>query len=127
MHSVSNTNTWTAGINFSSTVSVAKLLSRVDNSLIICRGEFISTSKTEEWAECPAPPKRLLRKKYKKPLSSSFQKTKLTQTSESVFADRNEQVTRTQFAKELIKIVDCFLDGYGNYSSSLVSFKIISL
>ena len=36
--------------------------------------------------------KRLLRKKYKKHLLSSFQKTKSTQTSGSVFADRIEQV-----------------------------------
>ena len=42
----------------SSTASVAKLLSRVDNSLIICRGQFISTSKTKEWTECPASRKR---------------------------------------------------------------------
>ena len=68
--------------------------------------------------------KRLLRKKYKKHLLSSFQKTKSTQTSGSVFADRMEQVKRTKFEIELINFVDCFLDGYGNYSSSLVSFKI---
>ena len=71
--------------------------------------------------------KRLLRKKYKKHLFSSFQKTKSTQTSGSVFADRIEQVKRTKFEIELIRIVDCFLDGYGNYSSSLVSSKIKSL
>ena len=35
-----------------------KLLSRVDNSSIICRGQFISTSKTEEWTECPTSRKR---------------------------------------------------------------------
>ena len=35
--------------------------------------------------------KRLLRKKYKKHLFSSFQKTKTTQTSGSVFADRIEK------------------------------------
>ena len=71
--------------------------------------------------------KRLLRKKYKKHLLSSFQKTKLTQTSGSVFADGMEQVKKTKFVLELIKIVDCSLDGHGNYSSSLVSFKIRSL
>ena len=64
--------------------------------------------------------KRLLRKKYKKHLLSSFQKTNSTQTSESVFADRIEQVKRTKFETELLKIVACFLDGYGNYS--IVSF-----
>ena len=41
--------------------------------------------------------KRLLRKKYKKHLLSSFQKTKSTQTSGSVFADRIEKVKKTQF------------------------------
>ena len=71
--------------------------------------------------------KRLLRKKYKKHFLSSFQKTKSTQTSGSVFADRIEQVKKTKFELELIKIVDCFLDGHGNYTSSLVSFKIKSL
>ena len=67
--------------------------------------------------------KRLLRKKFKKYLLSSFQKTKSTQTSISVFADRIEQVKKTKFEIELIKIVDCFLDGQGNYTSNLVSFK----
>ena len=38
--------------------------------------------------------KRLLRKKYKKHLFSSFQKTKTTQTSGSVFAERIEKVKK---------------------------------
>ena len=68
--------------------------------------------------------KRLLRKKYKKHFLSFFQKTKSTQTSGSVFADRIEHVKKTKNELELIKIVDCFLDGHGNYTSNLVSFKI---
>ena len=40
--------------------------------------------------------KRLLRKKYKKHLLSSFQKTKSTETSGSEFTDRIEQVKRTK-------------------------------
>ena len=71
--------------------------------------------------------KRLLRKKYKKHFLSSFQNTKSTQTSGSVFANRIEQVKKTKFELELIKIVDCFLDGHGNYTSNLVSFKKKSL
>ena len=67
--------------------------------------------------------KRLLWKKYKKQLLGSFQKTKSTQTSGSVFAERIEQVKKTNFEIELIKTVDCFLDGHGNYTSNLVSFK----
>ena len=68
--------------------------------------------------------KRLFRKKYQKHLLSSFQKTKSTQTSGSVIADKNEQVKKTKFELELIKIVYCFLDGHGKYTSNLVSFKI---
>ena len=71
--------------------------------------------------------KRLLRKKYKKDLFSPFQKTKTTQTSGSVLAERIEKVKKTKFELELIKIVDCFLDGHGNFDSNLVSFKIKSL
>ena len=71
--------------------------------------------------------KRLLRKKFKKHLFSSFQKTKTTQTSGSVFAERIEKVKMTKFELDLIKTVDCFLDGHGNYDSNLVSFKIKSL
>ena len=71
--------------------------------------------------------KRLLRKKYKKHLFSSFQKTKTTQTSRSVFAERIEKVKKTKFELDLIKIIDCFLDGHGNYDSNLVSLKTKSL
>ena len=71
--------------------------------------------------------KRFLRKKYKKHLLSSLQKTKLTQTSGPVFADRIEQVKKTKFELELIKFVDCFLDGHGNNASNLVCFKMKSV
>ena len=71
--------------------------------------------------------KRLLRKKYRKPLFSSFQKTKTTQTSGSVFAEIIEKVRKTKFEFELMKLVDCFLDGHGNFDSNLVSFEIKSL
>ena len=71
--------------------------------------------------------KRLLSKKYKTHMLSSLQKTKSTQTRGSVFADRIEQAKKAKFELQLIKAVDCFLDGHGNYSSSSVSFKIKSL
>ena len=71
--------------------------------------------------------RRLLRKKYEKHLFSSFQKTKTTQTSGSVFAERIEKVKKSKFEFEPIKIIDCFLDGRGNFDSNLVSFKIKSL
>ena len=70
--------------------------------------------------------KRLLRKKFKKHLFSSFQKTKTTQASGSVLAERIEKVKKTKFEFELKKIVVCFLDGHGNFDSNLVSFEIKS-
>ena len=69
---------------------------------------------------------RLLRKKYKKHLLSSFQKTKLTEISRAVYADRTEQVKKTKFELKLIKTVDCLLGGHGNYTSNLLSFEIKS-
>ena len=67
--------------------------------------------------------KRLLRKKFKKHLFSSFQKTKSTQTAGSVFAERIEKVKKTKFELDSIEIVDCFFDGHGNYDSNFVSLK----
>ena len=56
----------------------------------------------------------------------ALQKNKSTQTSGSVFAERIEKAKKTKFELQLIKIVDCFLDGHGSYYSNLVSFKIKS-
>ena len=112
----------------SSTASMAKLFSRVENSLIICRRQFVSTRKAEEWTECQASGKRdSWGKSTRNIWLSSIQKTKSTQTKGSVFADRIEQVQKTKFELGLIKVVDFFLDGHGNYTSNLVYFEIISL
>ena len=72
--------------------------------------------------------KRFLRKKFKKHLFSSFQKTKTTQTSGtvSVIAERKEKVKKAKFELELKKFVKCLLDGHGSYDSKLVSFKMNS-
>ena len=58
---------------------------------------------------------------------SALQKSKSTQTSGSVFAERIEKAKKTSIKMELVKIVDCLLDGHGSYDSTLVSFKIKSL
>ena len=71
--------------------------------------------------------KSLLSKRFKNHLFSSFQKRKTTQSSGSVSAERIDKVKTTKFELELMEIVDCFLDGQGNYDSKLVSFKIKSL
>ena len=67
--------------------------------------------------------KRLSRKKFKQLFMSALQKNKSTQTSGSVFAERIEKVKKTTVELELIKNVDCFLDGNGNYDSNSVSLK----
>ena len=67
--------------------------------------------------------KKTLEEKYKKHLFSSFQKTKTTQTSGSVFAKRIQKVEKTKFVFQPIKIVDYFLDSHGKFDSNLVSFK----
>ena len=71
--------------------------------------------------------KETLEEKVQKHLFSSFEKTKTTQTSGSVFSERIEKVKNTQFEFELKKFVDCVLDGHGNFDSNLASFKIESL
>ena len=67
--------------------------------------------------------KRLLRRRFRQHFMNALQKNKSTQTSGSVFAERIEKVKKTKSELELIKIVDCFLDGHGIYDSNLVSFK----
>ena len=65
--------------------------------------------------------KRMLREEYKKHLVGSSQKTEATQTSRLVSADRIEQVKKTKFELEHIKIKDCFIHYYGICTSKLQS------
>ena len=67
---------------------------------------------------------KLMRKMFKKHLFSSFRKTKTTQTSGSVFAERIQKNEKTKFELGLLKNLDCFHDGHGNYDSNLVSFRM---
>ena len=103
------------------------LLSRVVKCLILCKEESILNKKQGSRQNDQHLKKRLLRRKYRKHLLSSFQKTKSTQTSGSVIAERIKQVKKTKDELELIKSVDCLLDGYGSYCSKLVTFEIKSL
>ena len=103
-----------------------KLLQRVDKCLITCNEQLTLITETREWTECRTLQKRDSRKKYTKHLFSSFQKTKTAQTSGSVLRERIEKVKKTKFELELLKIVECFFDGHGNFNSNLVSFKIKS-
>ena len=95
--------------------SVAKLLSRVDNFLIMCRGLFVSTTKTGGGQHAKHREKGSLEEKVQENLLSSFEKSKLTRTGGLVIANRTEQVKKTKFGGELIKFLNCFPDGHGKY------------
>ena len=57
--------------------------------------------------------KRLLRKKFKKHMLTSVQRSISVQTTGSLFVERVESVRRkTKFELELMKIIDCLLYGY---------------
>ena len=71
--------------------------------------------------------KRLFRKKLKQLFMSALQKNKSTHTSGSMFAERIEEVKKTKLELDLIKNVDCFLDGHSNSDRNSKSFKIKSL
>ena len=67
---------------------------------------------------------RLLRKKFKKHMLTSVQRTISVQTTGPVFMERVKSVRRkTKFELELKKNLDCFLDGYGGYERNLVLFR----
>ena len=65
-----------------------------------------------------------LKKRFEKHFFSSFEKTKTTRTSGSVFAERIEKVKKTKFEFEIIKCVDRFLDGPKKYDKILLSFRL---
>ena len=65
--------------------------------------------------------------KFKQHFMSALRKNNSTQTSGSMFAEWIEKAKKTKFELELIKIVDCFFDGQGNYDSNIVSFRKKSL
>ena len=70
---------------------------------------------------------RLWRKKFKQFFMIPLQKNKSTETCGLVIAEKIEKAEKIEFEMELIKFVDCFLDGHGIYDSNLLSFKMKSL
>ena len=109
MHSVPTNNSWIVCILFSCTESGTKMLSRTYNCLIRGKKQFFSTSKTEEWRECPASRKRDSWGKSTKITCWAHSK-KLNQFKlvDQSFADRIEQFRAIIFDLELMKSVDYF-------------------
>ena len=61
--------------------------------------------------------KRLLRKKFKRHYLSSAQKLASTQTLGSAFLERIQKVQNSKYETDLLKFVDCFIDGFGTANS----------
>ena len=68
--------------------------------------------------------KRLLRKKFKRHYLCSNQKLAFIQTIGSTFLERVRKVQNSKYEHDLLKIIDCFIDGYGFLNSDLVNFSI---
>ena len=112
----------------SSTNSAEKFLQRVEMRLTAYRRQCPLTKETEERKNCRVLQKKGSQEKsLKRILLMLSRKPNRRQTSSSVFAKKIEKAKKTKFEWELLKMLDCFLDGLGNYDSTLVPFKRKSL
>ena len=66
----------------------------------------------------------MLRKKFKRHSFCSDQKLASTQTIGSVFPERVRKVQNSKYEHDLLKIIDCFIDGYGFVNSDHISCSI---
>ena len=73
------------------------------------------------------PKKRLLRQKFKRHYLCSNQKLACTQTIGSAFLERVHKVQNSKYEHDLLKIIDCFFDGYGFVNSDHNIFSIKNL
>ena len=125
MHSVSTTNTWT--------VLYTLFKYRFCGKCVVKGGQLFGNHQRAVHfhhqnrgvdRRPSIAKKKLLRQKYKKAFVGLLPKDQIdAKKNRLVFADRIEQVKKTKLELELIKIVHSFLDGHGNYTSDLVSFK----
>ena len=127
MLSVSTINAWTVCVHVSSTDAMAKLLSSVDKSLIMCRQQFVSTTKPEVSTECPAWRKRNSWRKSTKNNSWAASKRLKRRNLVDQSLQIDLQVRKTQLDLKLIKIINSFPNGQVKYTSYLVSPKKYSL
>ena len=68
--------------------------------------------------------KRLSRKMFKRHLLRAEQRNASTQTLGSSFLDRVHSLRNSKYESELIKIVDCLLDGHGIIDNLLLYLEI---
>ena len=68
--------------------------------------------------------KRLSRKKFQRHLLRSEQKNVSTQTLRLSFFDRIQSLKNSKYESELIKTVDCLLDGHGKIDNPMLYFEV---
>ena len=62
--------------------------------------------------------------KFQRHYVCSNQKLAFTQTIGSAFLERVLKVQNSKYEHDLLKIIDCFIDGYGFVNSDHVNFSI---
>ena len=67
---------------------------------------------------------RLSRKKFKRHLLRAEQRNASTQTLRSSFFGRIQTLKNSKYESELIKIVDCLLDGHGIIDNPMLYFEV---
>ena len=106
---------------------------RFYSNIVSSRGEVFNqlNQAVEHNLKCSIPEKlpsfakkRLLQKKFKRHYLSSVQKLASTQTLGSAFLERIRKIQNSKYESDLLKIVDCFIDGYGSVKSEHVIFSI---
>ena len=68
--------------------------------------------------------KRFSRKKFKRNLLRAEQKNASTQTLRSSFFDLIQTLKNSKYESELIKTVDCLLDGHGVFDNPMLYFDV---
>ena len=67
--------------------------------------------------------RRLLSKKFKRHFLCSNQKLASTQTIGSAFLESFRKLRNSKFEHDFLKIINCFIDGYGFVNIDHVSFS----
>ena len=100
---------------------------RFYSNTISSRGEVFNqlNRAVEHKLKCRIPEKETsAAKKFERHDLSSAQKLASTQTHGSSFLERIRKVKNSNYETDLLKIVDCFIDGFGTVNSERIIFSI---
>ena len=97
------------------------MLSRVEKSVIMCKEQPILT-KSKRVDKFPNIARKDWSKKVQKAFIELFPKNEINASNWISFCRESYFVKETNFELELLKIVFCFLDEYGNYDSKSIPF-----